>query len=133
MKHQLIQNSDLELIFNGNEKISKSQINRCKLIICAINALTQASTWQSIKSAFQNSGISPASTEIVLKNPHISSFEKPKIKIDAQKPKTKISISSRLLTSSTLINELENRTTEKLKEKRYEIYFLMWKPKEKRK
>lgn len=101
-------NDALELHWDNPEYEATAQsVRRDKLAISALDALRQATTTTNIKSAFEKAGIWPIKKERALENPRIGPSKEVTLTMTTPKKRKKISIASRILTSSEVIDEIE--------------------------
>jgi hypothetical protein len=122
-KHLKIQMRSMrtqKITWKDNLIPSDTSIRRAKTILATLNAWKQACTYTNIQKAFSRSGIHPRDVEAALQNPrlnvHLSEGDTP-ISLDSTPTRTKLSITSSLITSEEVIQAIINKKDEMKRKK----------------
>ncbi len=122
-KHLKIQMRSMrtqKIVWKDNLIPSDASIRRAKTILSALNAWRQACTYTNIQKAFLRSGIHPRDVEVALQNPRLNvdlgEGDTP-IAIDSTPTRTKLSITSSIITSEDVIQAITEKKNEMKRKK----------------
>lgn len=119
-------NEDKKINWIGEDYVTSDQaVRRVKLVLSAVDALRQATTVTNIQSAFAKSGIYPLKKEKALANPSIGNANEVTINVHTPKKRKKISIASKVITSQSVMDELE-KVQKEAEEERYASFHIIF-------